>query len=167
MPRPVLARMEAELSAMAESQRDPERRKRLEAWMDAGHGSCILGRNAVAALVVETWQRFAGERYGLGAWVIMPNHVHVLIRIRPGQPLARIVGSWKSYTAKRIMAMTGLPAPIWWPDYWDRFIRDQVHWLATRSYIERNPVAAGLVADPADWRWGSAAGRPSGPRSQE
>lgn len=156
MPRQVIARMEAGLVGIPDDGRGAQRRKRIEAWINAGHGSCILGRADVAALILETRRRFAGERYDLSAWVIMPNHVHVLIRVNPGWPLSRIVASWKSYTSKRIMAMTGLPAPIWWPDYWDRYIRSDEHWLGTQRYIEGNPVAAGLVREAAAWRWSSA-----------
>lgn len=155
MPRSVIEALEHELSTISEDQRSNERRRRLEAWSNAGHGACVLRRDDIAELILATWQRFAGERYDLGPWVIMPNHVHVLIRVNPGFPLARILGSWKSFTAKRIAAMTGLAAPIWWPDYWDRFIRDEDHWFSTRRYIEGNPVAAGLVARPSEWRWGS------------
>ncbi len=156
MPAHVIESIERELDAVPDDQRNTERRKRLEAWINAGHGSCMLRRDDVAALILENWQRFAGECYDLGPWVIMPNHVHVLIRVNPGFSLATIIGSWKSYTAKRIAALTDMAPPVWWPDYWDRYIRDDNHWIGTRRYIDHNPVAAGLVPEPADWRWSSA-----------
>ena len=49
----------------------------------------------------------------------------------------------------------GSPA-FWQRDYWDRFIRDERHFDATKMYIESNPVAAGLVNNPVDWPWSSA-----------
>jgi putative transposase len=156
MPKHVIESLESALSVFSEDDRTIERRKRIESWIDAGHGSCILRRDDIAGLILETWRRFAGKRYDLGPWVIIPNHVHVLIRVNPGFSLARVVGSWKSYTAKRIMQLTKQPAPIWWPDYWDRFIRDDTHWNGMRRYIENNPLAAGLVRDAAAWKWSSA-----------
>ena len=156
MPRHVIAGMERDLTIAPDDERDRQRRRRVEAWLDAGHGSCVLRRDDIAALILETWTRFAGSRYDLGPWVIMPNHVHLLIRVNPGHTLATSVGSWKSYTAKRIMALAGMSAPIWWPEYWDRFIRDEAHWRSVGNYIERNPVVAGLARSPQEWRWGSA-----------
>ena len=180
MPRDVVSRMERELKDLPDDERTNRRRQRIEKWIDQGHGSCLLKNDVVATVILATWQKFAGLRYDLGTWVIMPNHVHVLIRVNPGLTLKTIVGSWKSYTAKEAMRLTGASAPIWWPDYWDRYIRDEAHWDTIVRYIEDNPVVAGLAKTPAGWRWGSAGHekqsdasrdssngeRPSGPRSQ-
>ncbi len=94
---------------------------------------------------------FAGKRYTILAYVVMPNHVHVLIRVFEGSLLAKIVQSWKSYTAKQIATQLSFNGqkpslPIWQPDYWDRFIRNQAHLQAAIAYIHNNPVSAGLVA---------------------
>ncbi len=68
--------------------------------MDAGHGSCILRDPTAAQLVIESWQQFDGDRYRLLAWVVMPNHIHVLMELTGKTPLARIVQSWKSFTGR-------------------------------------------------------------------
>lgn len=52
--------------------------------------------------MVDTWRHFAGERCDQIAWVVMPNHVHVLIRVYEGVALGKIVQSWKSYTGRQI-----------------------------------------------------------------
>lgn len=140
-------------------------RRRIEQWCDRGHGSCVLRRPEVARLIIENWRHFAGERYRLESFVVMPNHVHVLVTPAEGQALAGIVGSWKSFTAKRIAELTGMPAPIWQADYWDRFIRDESHRWRTTEYIRNNPVRAGLCGNPEDWLWSSAAGEGDGPRA--
>jgi len=96
------------------------------------------------------------------AWVVMPNHVHVLIRVYEGATLGKIVQSWKSYTGRQI-AELGLGVPragatgrsVWMRDYWDRFIRDEKHFNAAVEYIHGNPVKAGLVKNPEDWPWSS------------
>jgi REP element-mobilizing transposase RayT len=123
--------------------------------------------------VVDGWHRFDGRRYDLVAWVVMPNHVHVLMKTRGEVPLSRVVQSWKSYTARliggwlvtcsgepRLLGLNEGAAPrperIWMPGYWDRFIRDDRHLSAVVEYIHNNPVKAGLVRDPGAWPWSSA-----------
>ncbi|MCZ7585118.1 MAG: transposase [Deltaproteobacteria bacterium] len=117
-----------------------------------------------AACVVDTWYRFALERYDLIAWVVMPNHVHVLIRVYEGMALGKIVQSWKSYTARRIREMelqtrqsaSGGLKSIWMREYWDRYIRDEKHYRTAIAYIHQNPVKARLVEAAALWPWSSA-----------
>jgi putative transposase len=135
-----------------EALKGDEARRHLEQHLDAGYGTRILVRPIVARLVIENWRHFDGERYHLIDWVVMPNHVHVVLETIDGHSLSTIVHSWKSYTAKRI-AWRGR---LWQADYWDRFIRDQVHLDAASSYVVNNPVSAGLCRRPQDWPWSSA-----------
>src|SRR5262249_8435918 len=109
-----------------------------------------------ARLVIQAFQTFDGARYRLIAWVIMPNHVHVLIESFAGIPLVQVVQSWKSCTANqanRILRRTG---PFWQPDYFDRAIRDERHFLRAIQYIHETPVKAGLAAVPEDYPYSSA-----------
>jgi type I restriction enzyme R subunit/putative DNA methylase len=115
---------------------------------------------------------FDSQRYRLLAWVVMPNHVHVLFQPMGGWTVARIVAAWKRFTARKISdiswkdANTEIgaprncqltkPAPIWHREYWDRYIRDQRHFAQAVEYIHLNPVKAGFVARAQDWRWSSA-----------
>ncbi|MDO8688744.1 MAG: transposase [Dehalococcoidia bacterium] len=168
LPAEVLARIEDELHTVHKPWQQAERRRRIEQWLDSGHGACILQKAPAAECVVKTWQRFAGERYDLIAWVAMPNHVHVLIRVYEGGQLGKIVQSWKSYTGRRIAELglggprAGLPTAggistsVWMREYWDRFIRDEKHFYAAIEYIHKNPVKARLVKNPEDWPWSSA-----------
>jgi REP element-mobilizing transposase RayT len=174
LPAELLAKFDQELLALADDlKRDVARRRRIEAFLDAGHGSCVLKHPEAARCVVETWLRFDAERYRLLAFVVMPNHCHVLIECIDACPLWKIINSWKSYTARWINEHVGgceglglgeslgragarRSQALWQRDYWDRFIRDERHFRATRAYIENNPVAAGLVTSPSDWPWSSA-----------
>jgi len=164
LPAAALERMDAELRSLPPQQRDRERRQRIEDWLDAGHGCCVLREPEAAACVVENWRHFAGERYDLIAWVVMPNHVHVLIRVYEGVPLGKIVQSWKSYTGKKMRGMMESRAGarpsqgggVWMREYWDRYIRDERHFEAVVRYIHDNPVKARLVERPEDWPWSSA-----------
>ena len=77
--------------------------KLVEEQLDKGYGSCLLNKAKNARIVVDAWQFFDEERYDLVAYVVMPNHVHLLIKTYEGFELKDIVHSWKSFTAKEII----------------------------------------------------------------
>jgi REP element-mobilizing transposase RayT len=161
LPKSAILRLEAELKVLPVKKRDVERRKRVEAWIDAGHGSCLLREPTIAEMVQNSLLAFDALRYRLLAWVVMPNHVHVLFQPLNGWTVATIVTSWKKFTARRIRDIlrdSGKRpgASVWHREYWDRFIRDQRHFEQTISYIQQNPVKAGLVKRAEEWRWSSA-----------
>ena len=136
--------------------------KAVEAGLDGCHGCCVLRRPEVARLVIENWRHFHGVRYGLIGWVVMPNHVHLLIYPFPGHGLAEIVHGWKSYTAKRVLEMRGVDFAdhrVWQEEYRDRFIRDERHYHAALAYIVNNPVKAKLAERPEQWPWSHVSGR--------
>ncbi len=159
LPRHVAKRLADELTPDAE----PRHRRRIEASLDAGHGSCCLTDPTLARDIIDTWHRCADVRYQLHAWCVMPNHVHVLIAPLPEFALGSIVQSWKSWTGKNIKARTG--TVMWQRDYWDRFIRDESHYQQTVAYIHENPVTAGLASSAEAWPWSSAA-RQERPRGE-
>ena len=137
--------------------RDAERRKRIDAWIDAGHGSCVLRKPQIAQMVQESFFAFDSQRYRLLAWVVMPNHVHVLFEPICGWTTAKIVASWKKFTARQICEIQEKgSSPVWHREYWDRYIRDQRHLTKAIEYIHANPVKAALAATPESWPWSSA-----------
>jgi putative transposase len=112
---------------------------------------------AIADSVVETLRK--GEemlhQYALRAYVVMPNHVHLLVV--PRAPIPRITRSIKGVTsrnANRLLRRTG--SPFWQDESFDHWIRDSAEERRIESYIEQNPVAAGLAQRPEDWPWSSA-----------
>jgi putative DNA methylase len=136
-----------------------DRSRDCEVSLDQGHGLCLLRRPENAGLMISTWEVFHGSRYHLHAWIVMPNHVHVLVEPFGTYSLQKIIHSWKSFTAKRMMGADALLAShgrVWQPEYFDRFIRDEKHYHAAVDYIHRNPMKAGLVANPEEWEWSSA-----------
>ncbi|MCO6440313.1 MAG: transposase [Nitrococcus mobilis] len=161
LPREAVARMEQELVGYPEDQQAAKRRQRIQSLLDSGLGSCIFDRDDHARIVEKSLLFGDGERYRLLAWVIMPNHVHVLIEQKEGWLLAKIVQSWKRHTSREIRRL-GLPSctrrisPLWQRDYWDRFIRNERHFQTAKQYIENNPVVAGLIDSAERWPWGSA-----------
>ena len=154
-------RLHSEIVFLPDSQRDAERRKRLEAWIDSGHGSCALRDPIAAGIVQSSFLNFDTLRYRLLAWVVMPNHVHVLIEPIHGWTVGKIVATWKKFTARLInehlTAHGQKPLhPFWHREYWDRFMRDERHFQQTVAYIHNNAVKAGLAASPEEWAWSSA-----------
>jgi REP element-mobilizing transposase RayT len=161
LPATALSKMRNLVQTIPAERRQAELRIRIEAWMDAGHGCCILAQDAAGYLVQDTLLTFDGTRYHLLAWVVMPNHVHALLQPKPGWPLPHIMSSWKSFTGRRLAPLmtkaTGtLVKHVWHREYWDRFIRDRNHLTIATEYIHNNPVKAGLVKHAADWPWSSA-----------
>jgi putative transposase len=124
--------------------------------LDQGLGACWLRSDRIARIVEDAFLVFDGERYRLHAWTIMPNHVHVLLTVLPTTPLGTIVSSWKRFTARKANSEISRTGAFWQDDYWDRFIRNDDHFVATQSYIDLNPVKAGLVEEAHLWPWGSA-----------
>ena len=81
--------------------------ERVEEWLDAGAGSCILKKEKYARIVADALMHFNNERYMLDEWVIMPNHVHILVKPINNYSLTDILHSWKSYTANEINKLSG------------------------------------------------------------
>jgi len=134
----------------------PELWTNLEKYLDAGHGSCLLQQERVGRIVEDALLHFDGERYRLLAWVVMPNHVHVLAEMQEGYPLSKVAHSWKSYTAKRINDLLGRSGTLWQRELYDRYIRNENHLGSSINYIHQNPVKAGLVDNAEAWGFSSA-----------
>jgi REP element-mobilizing transposase RayT len=130
--------------------------RQLDQELDMGLGECWVHQPEIASLVEGALFYFDLERYRLLAWCLMPNHVHVVIEMRDGPSLSEIVGSWKSFTAKRANAQLGRSGPFWDADYFDRYMRNEDHLARTVDYVEQNPVKAGLVDVASKWPWSSA-----------
>ena len=118
--------------------------RRLDEWLDAGSGSCLLRDKQLAGVVARALGHFDGERYALAAFVVMPNHVHVLFRLVTPHRLEEVLKSWKGFTAREINRRLGKSGQLWQEEYWDRIIRNEAHFAKCREYILSNPSKAGL-----------------------
>jgi len=116
----------------------------INAWLDAGYGSCRLRDPSMAQVVGEALQFFDGQRYELGTWIVMPNHVHVLVAPVDPHPLGKIVQSLKSFTGRRIKAETGTEGPFWQRETYDHIVRNEASLHAFERYLRENPVKARL-----------------------
>ena len=113
---------------------------KIESWLDQGAGSCLLKDSSARDILSESLMRFQGERVHHEAWVIMPNHVHLLFK--PVVPLPDLIEAWKSVSARLIGC-----GPIWQRNYRDTLIRDGDHFINAVRYIRKNPVKAKLSDD--------------------
>ena len=111
---------------------------RMEHWLDQGMGRCLFADADARRVLAECLMRFEGERVRHEAWVIMPNHVHVLFS--PLAPMEKLIQAWKSHSARLLGK-----GSIWQRDYRDTLIRDSNHYANVRRYIRRNPLKAKLA----------------------
>jgi REP element-mobilizing transposase RayT len=95
------------------------------------------------------------HRYDLHAFVIMPNHVHLLAT--PHVTARYWLGPLKGFTAHEANRMLGRSGAFWQNESYDRLVRDGKEFERIRAYIEHNPVKAGLVAVPELYACSSAA----------
>ena len=154
LPQQLLAQWEEELRDAPDLA--DQRRQRIEAALDQGMGVCWLSQPNVARVVADALNHFNGDRYTLHAWVIMPNHVHALTTPAAAVTLSSIMHSWKSFTAKQANGLLERTGQFWMEETYDRVMRNRKEVIATKAYIEQNPVAAGLCGHPAHWPWSSA-----------
>jgi putative transposase len=100
----------------------------------------------------------AGESrkfYELSAWVVMPNHVHLLIL--PEVALPQITRWIKGRTAREAnLVLRRVGQPFWQHESYDHWVRNEKEFQRIAAYVEENPVSAGLAATPEDWPWSSA-----------
>jgi len=124
---------------------------------EARSGQFFLAQPSIAQMVVDAihYNSCVLQQYNVHAFAVMPNHVHLLVTALV--PLPKLTKSLKGITAKRANGMLGFTGKSFWQEEsCDRLVRDQREFEKIRSYIEENPVRAGLVKDAAEYRWSSA-----------
>jgi REP element-mobilizing transposase RayT len=131
----------------------------IEKGIDSGMGRCLLSDPKIAAIVRDVLAHEDAESYRLLSWVVMPNHVHVMMEQIEGHPLELVLQAWKSVSAHKINKQRNSTGRVWSPDYFDRFVRDEAHYANAIYYIEHNPVKARLVKAPEEWPYSSATAR--------
>lgn len=117
---------------------------------------------ALAHIIEESILHYDKVRYCLHAWCIMPDHFHIYIVFSPSQLLGRNVLEWKSWITRSWQKLSGSKALVFCADYFDRYSRTVEQASRAIGYIEHNPVVAGYVHTPCDWRWSSAWHKASG-----
>jgi putative transposase len=114
---------------------------------------CVIDRRPVLAhpemhtLLREAWSK--ADRWLVGRYVIMPDHIHLFCA--PGTNPPESMTSWVSYW-KRLVAFT-VGDRLWQKNFWDTQLRHHESYDAKWVYVRQNPVRAGLVGHPDEWRF--------------
>jgi REP element-mobilizing transposase RayT len=115
---------------------------------------CVAKRRSLLAtstahdILFDEWHGLHERyRWAIGRYIVMPDHVHFFIAsgLDEVKPLSLVIGKWKEWTAKRILALANGEAPLWQPEFFDHLLRSEESRSAKWSYIRENPVHAGLV----------------------
>jgi REP element-mobilizing transposase RayT len=117
---------------------------KIETIFDEGHGDCVLRDPQISAEVEATLRFRDGKDYALGSFVIMPNHVHVLVTPARGQALNEIVGAWRSISAHRINKQLNRTGKLWQDEPFDHIVRNAEQLQKYAQYIDGNPKKAKL-----------------------
>jgi len=131
----------------------------LDAALDKSQeGPRWLKNPDIAQCVIEAIQDGAAALnfYELHAYVVMPNHIHLLIT--PKVAVSRITNGLKGVTARQANRLLNRRGVHFWQDEsFDHWIRNPGEFFKIKTYIEGNPVSAGLADRPEHWPWSSAA----------
>jgi len=129
-----------------EEEREYEERfvGRIQEWLDAGMGGCYIRRSDVRAQVELCLLQFDGKRYDIDAFVLMPNHVHALIKPASSYELSKLLQGIKGVSAKRCNKLLGYKCAFWMDETYDHIVRDAKELIAFRHYIAANPAKARL-----------------------
>jgi superfamily II DNA or RNA helicase/REP element-mobilizing transposase RayT len=131
--------------------------ERLQNWLDAGYGSCVLAVPAIKRIVEQSLSHFDHERYRLIESIVMPNHVHVVVAPLGEYTLSDILHSWKSFTAHEIVKVdeasrlvpkrqrtsrdgsSTIINRVWQQESFDHIVRNAAQLDRIRQYIRDNP----------------------------
>jgi len=133
-----------------------------EALVSKSAGNNYLKKPLLASMIEDAIVHWDEKRYILHRYVIMPNHVHLLIepltKEENGNPfsLGKIMQGIKGYTARKANRFLGRSGKFWQDESFDHWVRDRREYLRIRQYIDMNPVKAGLCEKPSRWPWSSA-----------
>ena len=112
---------------------------RWEAWLDEGYGEALLGRPEVRQIVEEVLRHDDGTKYRLEDFIVMPNHVHVLVSPLGRHTLSEITQAWKSTAAHRINKLLGRSGTFWQKESFDHIVRSAEQAQKFREYVQENP----------------------------
>lgn len=118
--------------------------RRIEDLCDNGYGSCVLRNPDVLRTVKDVMHHDDGVKYELIDYVIMPNHVHALLKLIEGTTVESVMGEWKSVSSHKLKKQLGNEWCGWMAKYHDRLIRNDRHFTSVLAYIHKNRSHGGL-----------------------
>ena len=114
--------------------------------LDECHGKCLLKSQEFAKIVAESLLHHSDNLYDLDCFVVMPNHVHVIVQFRTEKARSIVGQSWMRYTARQINLKTSEAGAFWQAEPFDHVIRSAEQFLYLQSYIAMNPIKARLLS---------------------
>ncbi len=108
--------------------------------LDFGYGECLLRKRAISNIVKEALLYFDQERYEMGDFVIMPNHVHLLVRMFKEREIQKQCSSWKRFTARKINELKNRKGRFWQAESFDHIVRSKIQLERYQQYIRDNPA---------------------------
>ena len=132
-----LVRVARSNSRLPKAKQDERLRKSIEAYLDGGHGRCWLRRRDLTAEVLTSLRKFDGVRYHLFAAVVMPNHVHAVVR-PVSESLEKSLNGIKAGSASRVLPSIDAKKPFWQRESYDRLVRDGEHLWRCVQYLGWN-----------------------------
>lgn len=114
-------------------------------YLDRGLGRCVLRDPDIAGIVADSLAHADGVQYHLGDFVIMPNHVHLLVGLRGAIEITDLCESWKHFTAVKINRRHNRRGRFWQEESFDHLVRSPEHFCRFQNYIADNPRKAGLA----------------------
>lgn len=112
--------------------------------LDECHGECCLRDPSLATIVADSLMYFDGERYRMGDFVVMPNHVHLLAAFATQELLTTQCTSWLRFTATQINKRLGRAGKFWQQEPFDHLVRSPEQYEFYRNYIRNNGPKANL-----------------------
>lgn len=109
-----------------------------EEYLHVGYGSCIFKDPSIRKIMEDALQFYDGIKYDLLAYVIMPNHVHILIQPEEGNECKTQIGNIKRFVAHQVNKILSKKGKVF-SESWDRIIRNESHLNSVLSYIYFNP----------------------------
>ena len=114
----------------------------------AEHGCCQIVIGSIRFLRIHLGHR-------IHAYVLMPDHVHLVVTPREGGNVSQVMHSLKLYTAHQIGALLGSKGGIWQSRFYERALRTPKDVKGALAYVHDNPIKAGLADRPEDYDWSS------------
>ena len=107
--------------------------------LDKGLGACVLKQSRLSKIVADNLLYFNGDRYHIGDFVVMPNHVHLLVGLLGGTDLLKQCSAWKRFTAGKINKVLEKTGRFWQEESFDHLVRSPKQFHAIQQYIRKNP----------------------------
>jgi REP element-mobilizing transposase RayT len=104
-------------------------------------------------LVMATIQAQQQQSIDLDASVVMPDHVHAILRVLDGYTLSQVLQRIKGQSSRQINQILQRQGPVWLVESFDHIIRHAEELEEKMEYIRQNPATQGLEENPGDYRW--------------